>query len=135
GRAQAQDGAQRTVQIERAIRLLRLDLARYLPIYGSRHGGGSFIAGSCIITTNDSAGFSSFQHAPSHERRPVLSVPPLLRQLQSEIESIIAPGCISSESTARVPLKVEHLSARAMPRHNGCRGTAAGPAAGGGPDR
>src|SRR5580704_13841236 len=61
GRAQAEDGAQRTVQIERAIRLLRLDLARYLPIYGSRHFGGSFIAGSRIITTNDPTGFSSFQ--------------------------------------------------------------------------
>ncbi len=36
-RPQAQNRAQRTVQIERAIPGLRLDLPRDLPIYGSRH--------------------------------------------------------------------------------------------------
>src|SRR6516225_3091114 len=51
--------------------------------------------------------------------RPVPSVPPVLRRLQSEIESIIACRCISSESTARVPLQVEHLPAQAMPLSNG----------------
>ena len=99
GRAEAEDGAQRAVQIERAIRLLRLDLARYLPIYGSRHFGGSFIAGARIITTNLSAGFTSFQSVSSAVEAGCSRVSRRARQL---LDNPTRPNYVSSTLQMRV---------------------------------